>query len=192
MNLHQLSVKLFLAGGARIDQDALIPVFHRWIRDGVLDERLLIDVADYRHVFQGPGIMLIAHDAHYGLDEEDGEAGLLYSRKRDALGDAGDKLRDAFGKALAACERLEAEPDCKPLTFRGDRAHVRVNSRQVADNSEASFAELLPHLEALAGALYPGEPIEIRHVGDPRAPLSAELRAAADPGITALRVRLAS
>jgi hypothetical protein len=190
MNLQQLSVKLFVAEGARVDQTAVIPVFHRWIRDQRLDERVLVDVADYRHVPDGPGVMIIAHDAHYGLDEEAGQVGLLYSRKRDEVGEAGPKLRDAFTRALAACALLEAEPDLQPLAFRGDRALVRVQSRLVADNSAASFAELQPHLADLAEALYPGETVEIRHVGDPRAPLSAELVAPSDPGIAALRARL--
>lgn len=190
MKLHQLSVKLFLAGDARLDQGALIPIFHRWIREHQLDERVLIDVADYRHVYHGPGVMLIAHDAHYGLDEEAGEVGLLYSRKRDAIDDAGAKLRDAFGKALAACELLSSEPDIQPLAFRGDRALVRVQSRQVADNSAGAFAELEPHLSSLAETLYPGERVAIDHVGDPRAPLTAELRAPADPGVRAVRARL--
>jgi hypothetical protein len=190
MNLQQLSVKLFVRGGARVDQEALIPVLHRWIREQKLDERVLIDVADYRHVHHGPGVMIIAHDAHYGLDEEQGEAGLLYSRKRDEIGDAGDKLRDATVKALAACELLEAEPDLQPLVFGADRLLFRVHSRRAADNSEASFLELRPHLEALAVRLFPGEAVEVAHVGDPRAPLSAELRAAADPGVGALRARL--
>lgn len=190
MNLHQLSVKFFVAGEGRVDQDALIPIFHRWIRERRLDERVLVDVADYRHVHHGPGIMIIAHDAHYGLDEEAGEPGLLYSRKRDPTGPAPDKLRDAAGKALAACALLEREPDAGPLSFSGSRALFRVQSRLVADNSAASFSELEPHLAALASDLYGEGAAEIRHVGDPRAPLEAEIRAQDDPGIEALRSRL--
>ncbi len=190
MDLQQLSVKFFVTAGSRVDQDALIPVFHRWIREQRLEERVLVDVADYRHVHHGPGVMLIAHDAHYGLDEEDGEPGLLYSRKRDEVGDADDKLRAAFDKTLAACAHLQGEPDLQPLSFRGDRALVRVQSRLVADNSAASFAELAPHLEKLARALYPESTPSVRHVGDPRAPLSAEISADGDPGIEALRARI--
>ncbi len=189
MKLHQLSVKLFCSGDSRVDQDALIPVFHRWIREGRLDERVLVDVADYRHVHHGPGVMIIAHDAHYGLDEEDDEPGLLYSRKRDELGDADDKLKDALAKVFAACAALEAE-DAIGLRFRADRLLLRVQSRMVADNSRGSFAELAPHAERLAAGLYPGEAVEVRHVGEPRAPLSIELIAPSDPGLAALRARL--
>lgn len=191
MDLQQLSVKLFVASsGGRVDQSALIPIFHRWIREHSLRERVLVDVADYRHVHHGPGVMIIAHDAHYGLDEEAGEQGLLYSRKRDEIGPADEKLAHALSQALSACALLEAEDSVQPLAFAGDRVLVRVQSRLVADNSGASFAELEPHLAALAGRLYPEQGVDIRHVGDPRAPLSAEIRAEGDPGVEALRARL--
>ena len=40
------------------DLEPLIPIFHGWIQDQVSEE-LLLDVADYRHVPAGPGVMLI-------------------------------------------------------------------------------------------------------------------------------------
>ena len=190
MNAQQISVKLFADDPRRVDQGELIPVFHRWIREGALDERVLVDVADYRHVHHGPGVMVIAHDAHYGMDEEHGEVGLVYARKRDEPGDPGARLREAFGKVLAACELLEGESSLGGLRFRGDRALVRVMSRLSADNSPESFAELEPHLREVGAALYPDAEVEVRHIGDARAPLSAEIRASASPDVTTLRGRL--
>ena len=55
-------------------------MFHDWIQNQRLDE-LLIDVVDYRHVHDGPGVILIAHDAHYAFDTSEGRLGLLYSRR---------------------------------------------------------------------------------------------------------------
>ena len=69
-------LKLFLHDAVRVDLEAFIPLFHRWIQDQRLEE-LLIDVADYRHVHHGPGVVLIAHDAHYAMDMAAGPAGAL-------------------------------------------------------------------------------------------------------------------
>ena len=49
-------------------------VFHQWIRDSVCPE-MLIDVADYRHVPAGPGVMLIGHEANYSLDNRENRLG---------------------------------------------------------------------------------------------------------------------
>jgi hypothetical protein len=38
----------------KIDLEAVIPVFHRWIQEQIFDE-LLLDVANYSHVPDGPG-----------------------------------------------------------------------------------------------------------------------------------------
>ena len=45
---------------ARFELADAVAVFHQWIRDGVCPE-MLIDVADYRHVPAGPGVLLIGH-----------------------------------------------------------------------------------------------------------------------------------
>ena len=65
---------------ANADLAPVIPVFHSWIQDQIFAE-LLLDVADYRHVHHGPGLMLIGHEADYSLDQTDGVLGLRYNRK---------------------------------------------------------------------------------------------------------------
>src|SRR6188768_4157240 len=79
----RLQLKLYLASSEHFELEALIPVFHRFIRDSVLKE-LLIDVVDYSHVPDGPGVVLIGHAADYYFGALDGALGLVYSRKRAA------------------------------------------------------------------------------------------------------------
>ena len=56
MDAEKLQLKIFVtADSARAAQpDAFIAVFHRWIKDGTLPE-LVLDVANYAHVPEGPG-----------------------------------------------------------------------------------------------------------------------------------------
>src|SRR5438067_13460223 len=106
--IQHVRVKIFACEPVSIDLGDAIPVFHRWIQDRACPE-LLIDVADYRHVPDGPGVMLIGHEANYSLDNTKGRLGLLYNRKR-AGGEAQENLRQAFDAAVAACQLLELEP----------------------------------------------------------------------------------
>ena len=66
-DLQRIVVKFHLDDGSPVELDKVIPVFHRWIQTGAV-EGLLIDVADYSHVPQGPGVMLIAHEGNYALE----------------------------------------------------------------------------------------------------------------------------
>ena len=104
---------------------AVIPIFHEWIQQHRLDDELLIDVADYSHVHHGPGVLLMSHEAQYGLDQADGKLGLLYSRRRKGEGDVHVRLSAAFRAALRACHLLQEEPalDGK-LRFRFRRSRV--------------------------------------------------------------------
>lgn len=177
MQAQQLSVKLFAADPAAVALEAFTPIFHRWIQERRIGHQLLIDVADYRHVPDGPGIVLIANEAHYSIDGERGPLGLLYARKRDQPGELADKLAEAFRDAAAAARLLEEDP-ARPIRFRGDRIRLAVMSRRFAPNSAETFAAARPALADLAGRLYGGRPVTIEHLSDPREPFAAELSVA--------------
>ncbi len=95
--IQHVMVKVFAREPVSIDLGEAIPIFHRWIQDHVCPE-LLIDVADYRHVPNGPGVMLIGHEANYSLDMTKGRLGLLYNRKQ------------AGGGPRKICGRLTTRP----------------------------------------------------------------------------------
>ena len=93
-----------------MDLALAIPVFHRWIQEQALPG-LLVDVADYRHVPEGPGVVLVAHEAIYGLDLGGGRLGLLYNRRTRLDAAPAEALPQAFRAALEACRKLEQEPE---------------------------------------------------------------------------------
>jgi hypothetical protein len=191
VNLQQLEVKLYCRPGAdAVDAETYIGIFHRWIQQDRLGrDFLLIDVADYRHVPEGPGVMIIAHGAHWRIDTAGGELGLAFARKRDPLGPAPGKLAEAFTWALRAAAALEKEPALGGrVSFCTDRVRVAVVSRAAAGPED--FAALRPDLEALAARLWPGAAAAVEPVGHRGEPLAAELRSAADESAAALLARL--
>ena len=107
MDAHKLQLKLFADAQPGRSLEDFIPVFHRWIKDRVLTDDTLVDVANYAHVPEGPGVVLIGHGADYFMDEGGGRLGLLFNRKRaepPAGRAAGGSVpaRDPRGPAAAA------------------------------------------------------------------------------------------
>ena len=109
MELQHVNVKLYVENPEGTDLEVLIPVFHNWIQDQVCEE-LLIDVADYRHVHQGPGVVLIGHEANYSLDNTDNRLGVRYNRKALIAGSNQDRFTQATRAALTAYRRLDSDP----------------------------------------------------------------------------------
>ena len=141
-----------------------IPVFHRWIQQNALPETL-IDVADYQHVPAGPGVLLVSHDAYYGLDQSKHRLGLLYTRRTALEGSTADRIRHAIDSALRACYMLEREPEfAGKLTFDRANFEVSVNDRLMAPNNESGYQQLEPELRS---ALAPGK-CELTAIGEPR------------------------
>ena len=136
----RFSVKLFLREPIALDAEVIVKIFHRWIQGNLLESDLLLDVADYTHVHEGPGIMLICDGTYYSLDEGDGRIGLVYSVKRDRPEgiELGLQIRNALLAVLHAACQLESEPEllgrlrfsCDELLFKFINGPVRLTEEQ--------------------------------------------------------------
>jgi hypothetical protein len=170
------------------EPDAFIPVFHRFIRENVLDE-LAIDVADYGHVHEGPGVVLIGHAYDYYWDLGEGRPGLVYTRKRDAP--APDvRLTDAVRRALVGCKLLEQDPALKGLSFRTDEMLVRLPDRLHAPPTDAGYSALQTELGSLISKVYAGATMTIGRVGGPREMLGARVKVGPGATISELLARI--
>ena len=191
----KVDLKLFLQEPVEVELEDFIPIFHNWIQHQRLDE-LPIDVVDYRHVHNGPGVMLIAHDAQYAIDVADGRVGLLYSRRREthparnAIQSMTERLQSVVQCALAACRLLEAEPSLQGrVRFRGDELLLRVNDRLVSP-TPAAFDDLQAHLQPVLASLYPDCQVEVARCGESDSRLAVAIKAAEEVGVETLCSRL--
>jgi hypothetical protein len=192
MDWLKCDLKLFLHEASNVALEEFIPVFHRWIQTQCLDE-VLIDVADYRHVHHGPGVVLIAHDAHYAMDMAEGKLGLLYSRRREThpSRSAEERLASVFRCALTACHHLEAASALQGrLRFRGDMFQLCSNDRLLAPNTPDAYAALRPSLSSVLAKLYPDDDVELQHDTQAVSRLTVAMRATTAPDIATLLTRL--
>lgn len=179
MELHRIGFKFFVESGADIGFLEFIPIFHRWIQTRALDD-LLIDVADYSHVYAGPGILLVAHEGNYAMDETGNRRGLMYYSKRELTGSLLERLTRVCGKALKACQRLEQEPELKGrIRFRGDEFEIFVNDRLLAPNSNETLAAVEPTLTEFLGRLYEGMGYSLTREADSKERFSVTVKALA-------------
>lgn len=135
MDSSRLSFKLFVDTPADLDLHEFVPLFHSWIQTHAIKDHLLIDVADYSHVHNGPGIVLISHEANWSLDRRDGKLGLTYQRKQSLDGSFADRVRNAYSATQAAASLLRDK-----LKFRADQIEFRICDRLVAPNTAETFA----------------------------------------------------
>jgi hypothetical protein len=164
MNIQHVNIKFYLENSEKVNLADYAAVFNTWIQKQRLEE-LLIDVADYLHVHNGPGIMLIGHEADYSLDNRAGRLGLLYNRKEQIEGSTQEKLAQAVRAALTAAQILEKE---NGLKFNGSEVQVIVNDRLLVPNTAETFIVLEGDLKAFFGKLYDGAEYSVSHHSDSR------------------------
>lgn len=169
MELQHVNVKLLLQDPEGVDLEALVPVFHRWIQEQVGDE-LLLDVADYRHVSSGPGVVLIGHEGNYSLDNVGGRLGVRYNRKLPLEGTNQDRLMQAAKAALNACIRLQDDPLLNGrVRFNGSNIDVWINDRLLAPNTPETRRAAAVEFESFFSNLFAGRDFQLEYPQDGRA-----------------------
>ena len=174
----RLGVKFNLKREPALAAADIVPIFQRWIQEHTV-AGMLIDVIDYKHVPEGPGVILIADEGDYAYDFGDGEIGLHYIRKRDLPGDMQAALRLAFRLALQAALCLEAEAP-GDIEFDFSRAKISFLDRQRFRNEASRFVALQAEISAMLAGFYDCPVTLERAYADPR--LAFALRLAAQNG----------
>jgi hypothetical protein len=149
MDLYKIGVKIFVANPQTVNPRDFIPVFQGWIQKQKIDGHQLIDVHDYSHVHNGPGILLVAHEGNFSLSQEGGRLGLFYYRKQPMADGLESHLKGVLQIALQACQLLEAEPKLDGIRFDAKQILVVANDRLLAPN-DASVADTLESIIASA------------------------------------------
>ena len=191
MDLHKFCVKFFVETPEAVALGSVIPVYHRWIQKQAV-EGMLVDVADYGHLPQGPGVLLVAHEADYGMDSMEGPLGLLYNRKTESAGRLSDRIAAAFKAALGACVKLENEPEFQgKVRFKAASPIFIANDRLHAPNTDESFQALRSDLSAALAKVFPSA-VDLRRTSvDPRSRLTIQITSSQPADVASLLARLA-
>jgi hypothetical protein len=189
----EVSVKLFVDDHATVRPQELIAVFHRWIKEGVLEDELVIDVANYEHVPKGPGIVLICDKAHYYFDVRHGRWGLRYRGRRKARATGEEAIGRAFASALKAASLLENDPTLEGrYTFRTDEVELGIYDRLLAPSEPATLEAVRVPLESTIEALYGEKPKRLELQSGPKEPFMVSIENAASPSVEQLLHKLAA
>ena len=174
MELQHVNVKVFVEGEPTVSMEKVVELFHEWVSEQACDE-LLIDVADYLHVPDGPGIVLVGHEADYGLDQQGGRWGLLYNRKDRVEGSNEERLSQAINAALKACDRLESS--LSGIKFSRTEFDVVINDRAYAPNTAETLAAAKPIIEGYLNGLIGEGGYSLTHHDAPRSRFGFSVKA---------------
>lgn len=183
----KLGAKLYFLPGPRIEAQEFIPIFQRWVAEDVLQGEQMIDVVRYRHVKDGPWVMMVGLGSHYAIDGADGRPGLRYSRRRRASGSPGERLRSLLATSLAAARRLTDET---ALLFATDELELSIEDRLLAPNTKETFERVEDELRPFSLLLFEGAEIEPINATSPKNPFRVRVRAAKRRTIEELEERL--
>ncbi|MBV5260185.1 hypothetical protein FLX56_17370 [Synechococcus moorigangaii CMS01] len=174
MYIERFCVKFPAQMPADFDEESLIGVFQGWIRDEKI-EGTLIDVVDYRHVPDGPGIMLVTYEINYMMEHQGGYG--LYAQRRWSRIE-NQPHTEAIADLVQATAKfgtlLEKETG---ITLKGNEFVYISNDRLNGPNTDEGFAAVKADLTVALGQIYGGKSFTIERVqNDPRERLTLAVK----------------
>jgi len=157
MDIQRFGVKSFLSSPDALEIEEMMPLFQRWIQQTALPG-MLIDAADYQHVPDGPGMLLLAHECDYAMDMRLGRPGMFYRHKRDLSGSLQEKFRTILSRHFASCKKLETDTE---LSHGTTELEIAVFDKINAPNQPETLELFKADLEAVLNEAYKGSSFEI-------------------------------
>lgn len=173
MNIQKINWKVFIADPSSADPSVFFKVFNTWIPES---PEIFVDVADYRHVHDGPLTALIGHDEDYWLDASGRRPGLLYNRRTPMEGTNEEKIKTTLGSTIKACRRIEQDPAFGgKIRFRTNEFLFLINDRGAAPNTKEAYGEVKPEIEKVLGRVLDGQSFSLEHLSDPKQRFGAKI-----------------
>jgi hypothetical protein len=157
-----------------------------------VQDHLLVDVHNYSHIHQGPGILLVAHQGNFSIDMGDGRMGLVYYRKLPASGEVHDRLATTLKSTLQGCCLLQDHPaGGGKLRFQTDELLILANDRLNTPNEESTFLELQPVLSTLFKRILDGTEFTLsRYSKDPKERFAVRVQTGQSSDVKTLLARV--
>lgn len=164
MELYKFGIKFFIKPESNLQVRDYIPEFHHWIQTDAVHDHLLIDVVDYSHIPDGPGIMLIAHEGHFSFDLENETPGFMYQRRTEIEGDFIHRLASVFSTTVNAVKQLESNSQGKHLKFKTNQFRFVANDRLAAENSDEKQNLYKESVHTFVQREFQGSKLEIENI----------------------------
>ncbi len=175
-DLQRIDVKMLAEAPADLSLDPFLAIFSRWRKQQ--DESDWIDVADYAHMPNGAGIMLIGKQGSFSVNQDSPGIGLLYSGRKDFNGSLDQRVIEAFRRCLRLTKPLLAESDypkqLKPLPGSWE---IFINDRLHFPNTEETDGHLHGPIKAALDALFGANQYSMEREKDPQRRYAFSIRA---------------
>lgn len=140
--MSKLAIKIFSDAATSGDLQNFVASFNEIIVNSEIPEAL-IDVADYTHMFNGPGVLLAGHQANWSYDCQFGDHGLLYVEKFPEESDLQKRLSSTLEKMNKVIAILEAKERHSGLKFNKEQIQISINDRSLSkEDSDSLLKEI--------------------------------------------------
>ncbi len=140
-DLQRIDLKVLARAPQPPPLDPILTIFDRWRKEEDAPSDW-VDLADYAHMPQGPGVMMAGKREHFSVDTNEPGLGILAQTRKDLDGAVEQRFLEAFRRHLTLATRLLGEAEWPAaITVDSSKWVIAVNDRlNFPNNDETDHA----------------------------------------------------
>lgn len=189
-DLQRIDLKVMARAPEPPPLDPILTVFDRWRREEDAPSDW-VDLADYAHMPQGPGVMMAGKREHFVVDTNEPGLGVMVQTRKDLDGAVEERFLEAFRRHLTLAVRLVGEPEWpQAIQVESGKWLVAVNDRLHFPNDDETDADLKTGLVAALDRLFGEGAYTLSRDDNPRRRYGYVVEASSAPDLGELLQRL--
>ena len=138
-NLQRINVKIYTPSPPGTKLEPFLDILNRWKEA----DTEWLDIADYLHLEDGPGVVLFGKQRFISFDRNLGQTGVLYAHRYGLEGDLKTRLQTVLSNALSAAKKMVSDSKCpEEISVRVDHLEFSINDRLQAPNTAKTHQKL--------------------------------------------------
>ncbi len=189
-DLQRIDLKVLAIAPAKPPLDPILTIFDRWRKEEDAPSDW-VDLADYAHMPQGPGVMMAGKRENFAVDTNEPGLGILLQTRKDLDGAVEQRFLEAFRRHLRLAARLAGEAEW-PSEIKVDSSKwlITVNDRLHFPNNDESEHELKTGLVAALDHIFGQNGYQLKRDEDQRHRYGYALQADSSPALGDLLAHL--
>ncbi len=164
-NLQRINVKIFTPSPSDMELEPFLAILHNWL--GKNEDWL--DIADYIHMINGPGVVLFGRICFVSFDNTDGDPGVLYGHRFGLPGSLKDRIQTVLDNAIITAQEIVCDPLCpSELQSQAQKLEISINDRGQAPNTAETAEVLEPVVQEVLEQRFGKGGFEIQRIEDPK------------------------
>ncbi|MGK5093049.1 hypothetical protein WDW89_13660 [Deltaproteobacteria bacterium TL4] len=164
-DLQRINIKVLTPTPEGFKAEPFLKILNHWNET----EEEWLDIADYLHLQDGPGVVLLGPKRFVSFDRTEGADGILYCQRNGLEGSLKARFVEVLNNGILFAKKMRGEEACpSDVSTETTQLIITINDRKQAPHSEQTARQLGSVIQEALKEVLDGTDVQMSPLADPK------------------------